>query len=80
MTGCEDQIVRIYQLFRDREQEIHHYSAHNNQIKNVDYNQTNLCLSTDTNLVAICDMTKKQVIRTIYQDTLLPPKTLLRAA
>jgi hypothetical protein len=80
MTGGEDQIVRFFELGTDHAQPHHEYAAHAHQIKSVDHNQKDLYLSVDNYLIVVCQLSRKQILRTLHQDMFLPQKTLFRSA
>lgn len=64
--------IRYFKLKSNEAELVHSYLSHTHPIKNVDHNQEDLYLATDNHLITICNLTKKQVIRSIYQDQFLP--------
>lgn len=65
-------VIRFFRLGENDAVLLHSYAVHSHPIKSVDHNQSNLYLSNDNNQIAICDLSKKQIIRTIFHDQLLP--------
>lgn len=59
---------------------LHEYSVHSHPIKAVDCNQDDLFLSCDSHLVAVCNLSRKQIVRRVFQDQLQPARTLFQAA
>lgn len=72
--------IRFFKISHENAEKIHEYSVHGHPIKNVDHNQQDLYLSCDNHLIAVCNLPKKQVIRMVYQDQLLPEKSLFQSA
>ncbi len=71
-TGGDDMVIRFYRLGENQAKLEHEYAMHTHPIKSVDNNQGNLYLSNDNNQIIIFDLSKKKVIRTIFQDQFLP--------
>jgi hypothetical protein len=72
--------IRFFKLGETGAELQHSYLSHGHPIKNVDHNQEDLYLSTDNHIIAMCNLPKKQIIRTIHQDQLLPEKSLFQSA
>lgn len=79
-VGGDDTTVRFFSLGADAAELVHSYSSHSHPIKNVDHNQEELYLSTDNHRITVCNLTKKQIIRTLYQDQLRPERSLFQSA
>jgi WD40 repeat protein len=79
-VGGDDTTVRFFRLGEGEAQLVHSYSNHSHPIKNVDHNQADLYLSTDNHRITVCNLPKKQIVRTVYQDQLLPEKSLFQSA
>ena len=72
--------IRFFEIKEDRAEMVHQYLAHSHPIKNVDHNQGELFLSTDNHMIAVCNLPRKQIIRTLYPDQLQPEKSLFQSA
>lgn len=72
MSGCEDMSIRFHKLLNDHAEPVHEYALHTHQVKSVDHNSQDLYVSTDNHLIAVCSLSKKQILRTLHQDMLMP--------
>lgn len=79
-VGGDDSTVRFFRLGEGGAELVHSYSNHNHPIKNVDHNQADLYLSTDNHRITVYNLPNKQLLRTIYQDQLLPQQSFFQSA
>lgn len=78
--GGDDTTVRFFSLGEEGAELVHSYSGHSHPIKNVDHNQAELYLSTDNHRISVCNLPRKQIVRTLHQDQLLPERSLFQSA
>ena len=56
------------------------HSLHTNPLKNVDHNNENLFLSCDTNEIIVVDVDTTKIVRRVFNDQLMPERSMFQAA